>query len=77
MVYVKDDFISMLSPPGSCCPRPGTARGLLRLEAEQAWTQLAVDLQLPLTIFRLGGDPSHLLLLKILCLAAQQHWSER
>eukprot|EP00775_Hariotina_reticulata_P012407 gene12407-12542_t len=39
----------------SCPPRPSTARGLLRLEAEQAWTQLALDLDVPLTIFRLGG----------------------
>lgn len=36
--------------------KTATARGLLRLEAEQAWVRLAQQLQLPLTIFRLGGE---------------------
>jgi nucleoside-diphosphate-sugar epimerase len=35
--------------------RTATARGLVRLEAEGAWRELAQQLQLPLTIFRLGG----------------------
>jgi hypothetical protein len=30
----------------------------LRLEAEQKWVRLAEQLQLPLTIFRLGGEPA-------------------
>ncbi|WIA36895.1 hypothetical protein OEZ86_008143 [Tetradesmus obliquus] len=39
----------------SCEPRTATGRGLVRLEAEAAWAALAAQLQLPLTIFRLGG----------------------
>ncbi|KAF8065463.1 RIN2 [Scenedesmus sp. PABB004] len=35
--------------------RTATARGLLRREAELAWAELAAELSLPLTIFRLGG----------------------
>lgn len=40
--------------------KTATARGLLRLEAEQAWVRLAQQLQLPLTILRLGGEPAWL-----------------
>lgn len=43
------------SLPSSCEPRTATVRGLLRLEAEQAWVALAQQLQLQLTVFRLGG----------------------
>uniref|UniRef100_A0A383WD53 NAD-dependent epimerase/dehydratase domain-containing protein n=1 Tax=Tetradesmus obliquus TaxID=3088 RepID=A0A383WD53_TETOB len=39
----------------SCEPRTATGRGVVRLEAEAAWAALAQQLQLPLTIFRLGG----------------------
>lgn len=49
-----------------CCQRPcaavrsephtATGRGLIRLEAEAAWAALADQLQLPITIFRLGGE---------------------
>lgn len=42
-------------PARSCEPRTATVRGLLRLEAEQAWVTLAQQLQLQLTVFRLGG----------------------
>lgn len=42
-------------PAASCEPRTATGRGLVRLEAEAAWAALAAQLQLPLTIFRLGG----------------------
>jgi hypothetical protein len=44
------------SPSLSCELRTATGRGLLRLEAEAAWAALAQQLQLPLTIFRLGGE---------------------
>lgn len=51
--------------------RTATTRGLLRLEAEQAWVALAEQLQLPLTIFRLGGacreDLSVLVVQQLLC----------
>ncbi|WBU64118.1 SDR family oxidoreductase [Paracoccus aerodenitrificans] len=36
-------------------PRPATARGKARLDAEQAWSDLAHEAGWPLTIFRLAG----------------------